>query len=419
MKFNHARVAGLLVAVVALCFVAAPSPAAASTATQWNEIAANALINNIAAPRNAPPVAAIHLAMVHGAMYDAVNAIDGGYTPYLSSPAATPFDSQAAAAATAAYDVLLNISSGLQGVIQPAYDATLNGIPNGMAKTQGIAIGHAAATAMINARAGDGRYGAPGFPVPANPQPGEWRPVLPAFVNDPNGWVRFVTPFVIEHASDFRTKGPHSMTSPQYTAEFNEVKLLGASDSTRRTQSQTNVSMYWGNANPVGTWNRITRMMDNRLGLSNADAARLYAELNMSAADAFIAVWDDKAFWGFWRPITAIREALSDGNPDTAPRGDWLPLLPTPPYPDHPSGHLGLDGAVVETLQEWFGDKEGWTDTAAGQTVSYNRFSDALNELVSVRVWSGLHFRNADEQAAKLGKEVAKWRKHHWFKKAH
>ena len=413
MSAHHAR-RGMLVAVAVLSTMLLSAPArGADTVTHWNEIATNALVAD-----GQGAIAIPHLAMVHGAVFDAVNAIDGGYTPYLVKPAATPFDSQDAAVATAAYEVLSSILPAQEPALRAARDATLAAIPAGAAKTGGINTGHGAAQAMIANRTNDGRFGTPGFPVPAVPAPGEWRPVLPAFVNDPNAWLRNVRPFMIESASQFRTKGPWPLTSPQYAREFDEVKSVGALNSTTRTQEQTDAALYWA-AHPPATWSRIVRMLDTKEGLSTADAARLYAQLYLTAADAFIAVWDDKAYWSFWRPITAIREADTDGNPRTEKDAAWLPLISTPPYPDHPSGHLGLDGAVVETLQEWFGDKEGWTDTAAGQTVSYNRFSDALKELVSVRVWSGLHFRNADEQAAKLGKEVAKWRKHHWFKKAH
>lgn len=415
MLKHPARVAGLVVAVVALA-LAAPALANASAVTQWNVNATNALIVTAG---QAPPVAAVHLAMVHGAIYDAVNAIDGGYTPYLVSPDATPFDSQDAATAAAAFYVLKSIVPAQEAALQGVYDTFLLGIPDGLAKTNGINAGIAAANAMITARTGDGRFGAPGFPVPAVPGPGQWRPVLPAFVNDPNAWLRNVKPFMIESSSQFHTKGNYDITSPQYTREFNEVKSLGSVGSTERTQHQTDAALYWA-VHPVGTWSRIVRMLDAQAGLSTADAARLYAELYLTASDALITVWADKAYYSFWRPITAIREADTDGNPATEADPTWLPLVPTPPYPEHPSGHLGLSSSFVETLQEFFNtDHMSWTDTAAGKTLSYTRLSDALDEIISVRVWSGIHFRTADEQSAHLGKLVAKWRKHHYFQALH
>jgi hypothetical protein len=420
------RAVGLVVAVAASTALAAPSTAGASAATQWNLNATNALI---VTGGQAPPVSMLHLAMVHGAVYDAVNAIDGGYTPYLVSPDATPFDSQDAAAASAAYHVLKSIIPASQVAQQAALDAMYTAaldpslIPDGLAKTRGIAVGLAAANAMIVARTGDGRFGACCFTVPAVLEPGDWRPL--ASGNDPNGWIRNVTPFLIQSASQFRTKGPWPLTSPQYAREFDEVKSVGAKTNSTRTQHQTDASLYWA-VHPGRTWSRIVRGIDMDRGLSTADGARLYAQIYLTAADAAISIWADKEHWGFWRPLTAIREAANDGNPRTEADPTWDSLIASPPYPDHPSGHLGLSGSHIETLQEFFHtDQIGWTDTipatatTPAMTMSYSKLSDALDEIISLRVWSGIHFRAADEQSAHLAKQVAKWRKHHYFKKVH
>jgi hypothetical protein len=415
MSTRRARAAGLVVAVAALLALAVPAIARADTVTQWNLNATNALIGTAG---QAPPVSVLHLAMVHGAVYDAVNAIDGGHEPYLSSPPAMPWYSTDAAAATAAYLVLVSIVPGQQLALEGLYDSSLAAIPDGPAKAGGINVGEAAAAAMIAARMNDGRFGPFRFPV--GNTPGAWRPVLPAFVNDPNAWLKDVKPFLIESSSQFRTKGPNALTGHKYAEEFAEVKSLGSLTSTTRTLDQTLASRYWAEQ-PAGTWSRIARGIVGQEGLSNVDSARLFAMLYMTAADALITVWDDKAHWLFWRPITAIREADTDGNPATAPDTGWLPLIPTPPYPEHPSGHLGLSSSMVLTLQDFFKtDKIAWTDTNnAGLTRSYTRLSQALDEIVGVRVWSGIHFLTADEQSVKIGKQVEKWRKHHYFKSVH
>jgi hypothetical protein len=424
VKSFRRRAVVLVVAVAASTALAAPSTAGASAATQWNLNATNALI---VTGGQAPPVSMLHLAMVHGAVYDAVNAIDGGYTPYLVSPDATPFDSQDAAAASAAYHVLVSILPAQTASLTAMYNAAIDPsvIPDGLAKTRGIAIGLAAANAMIAARTGDGRFGACCFTVPAVLEPGDWRPL--ASGNDPNGWIRNVTPFLINSASQFRTKGPWPLASPQYAREFNEVKSVGIKDSAlaTRTQHQTDAALYWA-VHPGRTWARIVRGIETERGLSTADGARLYAQIYLTAADAAISVWADKEYWGFWRPLTAIREAATDGNPATEADPTWDSLIANPPYPDHPSGHLGLSGSHIETLQEFFHTNQiGWTDTipatatTPAMTMSYSKLSDALNEIIDVRIWSGIHFRAADEQAADLAKDVAKWRKHHYFKKAH
>lgn len=431
MLRNSVRAVVLAVVAAALFALAAPATAGASTVTQWNANATSILTGS--ATWQAPPVSMLHLAMVHGAVFDAVNAIDGGYTPYLVSPDATPFDSQDAAVVTAACLVLANIlsSPGLAATTAPAALPSLatqcqnaiDAIPNGVAKTGGINAGTAAAAAMIAARTNDGRYGSPGFPVGS--APGEWRPVLPSFVNDPNGWIRDVEPFLIRSSSQFRTRGPWALKSPHYTREFNEVKSIGSLTSTTRTQHQTDAARYWA-VHPPATWSRIVRGLDAQAGLSTADAARLYAQIYLTGADSAISIWDDKAYWSFWRPITAIREAATDGNPATEADPSWLPLIANPPYPDHPSGHLGVSGSFVNTLQEFFRtDEIGWSDTIGLPTLNppitmtYTSLSQALNEIVEVRIWSGIHFRAADEQSADLAKKVANWRKAHYFHKLH
>jgi hypothetical protein len=197
------------------------------------------------------------------------------------------------------------------------------------------------------------------------------------------------------------------------------VKSLGSATSTERTADQTHAARYWAE-NPPATWSRVFRTLSAQQGVSLVDNARLFGLLYMTAADALITVWNDKAYYLFWRPITAIREADTDGNPATEQDADWLPLTATPPYPEHSSGHAGLSGSFVRTLQQFFGtDEIGWTDTNnAGLTRSFTRFSQAIDEVVDARVWSGIHFRTADEQGARIGKQVANYRHAHYFKPA-
>lgn len=406
------RAAGLLVAAAALTVLAAP--AGAGTVSQWNVNATNALIVTAG---QTPPVSVLHLAMVHGAVYDAVNAIDRGYRPYLVSPTAMPWDSKEAAAATAAYRVLVSIVPAQQPALEALYVASLAAIPDGPAEAGGIAAGESAAAAMIAARANDGRFGPFRFTVGTTP--GAWRPALPSFVNDPNAWVKDVTPFLIGKASRFRSRGPYPVTSFRYAREFAEVKAIGSATSTTRTADQTLAARYWAE-HPAATWSRIVRGLAAAQGLSTADEARLFAMVYLTAADAVISVWDGKAYWSFWRPITAIREAATDGNAATEADAGWLPLIPTPPYPDNPAGHPGLSASIVRTLQAFFGtDAVAWTDTNnGGLTRSFTKLSEAIDEIVDVRVWSGIHFRSADEQGARIGRLVAQWRQNHYFKRA-
>jgi hypothetical protein len=402
---------GLLAACAALLVPAASTRA--DTVTEWNLNATNALIVSAAQP---PQVSVPHLAMVHGAVYDAVNAIDGGHEPYLlSSHSAQPPDSEQAAAATAAYRVLAHLVPAQRGTLDALYAGSLAGVPDGEPKTRGIAVGEEAAAAMIAARALDGRFGAFRFAVGSGP--GVWRPVPPALGNDPSAWLKDVTPFLIEDAAQFRSHGPLELTGHRYAREFDEVKALGALTSSVRTADQTHAARYWAE-NPPATWSRIFRTLSAQQGLTLAENARLYAMLYMTAADALIAVWDDKAHWSFWRPITAIRDAGSDGNPLTQPQDDWTALIANPPYPEHPSGHTGLSGSIVKTLQQFFGtDGIAWTDTNnAGLTRSFTSLSQAIDEIVDARVWSGIHFRTADVQGQRIGRHVAAYRQGRYFR---
>ena len=402
-----------LLVLAVLGALVAPVAANADAVTQWNQNASTAIYGVAGQP---PQQSVLSMAMVQGAVYDAVNAIDGGHEGYLlNNRLATPFDSKEAAAATAAYKVLLNIVPGQKTTLDVQYELSLMAIPDSTSKTRGIAVGEAAAAAMIAARTADGRFGPFRFTIGSTP--GAWRPVLPMFVNDPNAWLADVKPFLIQDPAEYRTKGPLDLRSRAYARDFEEVKTLGSANSTERTLDQTNAARYWAE-NPPATWSRIFRTLSAQEGLSIVDNARLYGMLYPTAADALISVWDDKAYTSFWRPITAIREADTDGNPRTEKVDGWLPLIPTPPYTEHPSGHSAFSGSIVETLKDFFGtDKIGWTDTNnGGFTRSFTRFSDAADEVVEARVWSGIHFHNADEQGATMGREIERYAQAHYFR---
>jgi hypothetical protein len=414
---GRVRVAvALAVAAAATTALAAPGVARADMVTDWNANASSALFTVAGQP---PQVSVPHLAMVHGAVYDAVNAIDGHYDGYLlHSRIASPFDSKEAAAATAAYRVLLKLVPSQQTVLDAQYTASQATIPDGTAKARGVAVGEAAAAAMIAARTDDGRFGAYRFPVGS--AAGQWQPVLPAFVNDPFAWLKDVKPFLVRSGSQFRSDGPLELTSRRYARELEEVKSLGSATSTTRTADQTHAARYWAE-NPPATWSRVFRTLSAQQALSLTENARLFAMLYMSGADALITVWNDKAHYLFWRPVTAIRQADADGNPATTADPNWLPLMTTPPYTEHSSGHAALSGSFVATLQDFFGtDRIGWTDTNnGGLTRSFTRFSQAIDEVVDARVWSGIHFRTADEQGAKIGRQIARWCEGYYFQTLH
>jgi hypothetical protein len=434
---------GVLLIVLSVCALAIPATASAArptasadTVRDWNLYATNALANPPTAPvmpgaGQPPHVASLHLAMVQAAVYDAVNAMDGGHQPYLAGlPPASPSDSKAAAAATAAHDVLVGLEVGstpmlsqaVRDWLDAAYAESLAGVRGGPAKKGGIAAGEATAEAMLAARANDGRFG-PFTPVEGT-DPGEWRRTPPNFGGDPGAWVANVRPFLVPNVEMLRSDGPNALTSAAYAEDFNEVKELGSLTSTRRTADQTAASIFWQDSGPA-IWNRVFRVLAARLDI--VESARMFAMTNLAGADGSIGCWNDKYYWNFWRPITAIREAAADGNPATEADPAWLPLfnptiavsgppLVTPGFPDHPSGHTCISGGYVHALQAFFGtDRIAFTavsnkcSPAPCPSRSFDSFSEALKEIIDVRVWSGIHFRTADEQGAALGKKVARY----------
>jgi hypothetical protein len=445
----------MAVAVAGLSTPARGQPAG-NMAIDWNALASTAIMAPQPQGAGQPPHAAVlSLAMVQGAVYDAVNAIDGGYQPYLVAPRANPGASKDAATATAAFCVLVGFSDddptdpcelpglfpGQFSALKPVYDASLASIPDGSAKDDGVEVGEAAATAMLTARTNDGRFGP--FKFVEGFSPGEWRLAPPQgptgiVAKDPAPWVGFVKPFLVPNVEMLRSDGPNPLTSAAYASDFNEVKEYGSLTSTKRTADQTAAAIFWQDSGPA-IWNRVYRSLATSRGLNIVDSARLFAMTNLAAADGSIGCWNDKAYWSFWRPITAIREAASDGNPATEADASWLPLfdpsvpvsgapLVTPGFPDHPAGHTCISAATVHALQAFFGtDKVSFTAHSnkclppvpclPGYRAdrSFDRFSDALKEIIDARVWGGIHFRTADVQGAVLGKKVVQYMEKHYF----
>jgi hypothetical protein len=358
--------------------------------------------------------------MVQGAVYDAVNAIDGGYRPYLGAPPATSTYSKDAAAAKAAHDVLLFLLPSRQTVLDGFYDASLAVIPDGPDEQGGIDVGAAAAEAMTTARADDGRPGTPSFTKTSFTVgfgSGEWRPFADGLAGNNFRWLGDLDPWLVPDPSKFATDGPLPLGSHAYAAEFNQVKALGAATGSTRTPDQTAMALFWAD-NAVAMWTRIFRQLSTSQRLSVVENARFFAMLYLTAADAQIACFQDKERWHFWRPQTAIREAGNDGNPATDPDPSWRPLLANPPYPDHPSGHNCVSSSIVETLNDFFGTNQmsfSATHSTLPITRSFTRFSQAIAEIRLARVYGGIHFMTADAQGAALGKQIARFREEHYF----
>jgi hypothetical protein len=424
--FRHTRRA-LLASAATVAALAVPSVAQADVLNDWNVIAQNQALTL----RPTAHGQTRGIAMVQGAVYDAVNALRPRYEPYLLDLAALharPFGSRKAAIATAAHHVLVEIAAPAQVAgLDSAYTATMATIPNGRVKNEGLRVGAAAAAAMLTARDDDGFIAAFSFVIGSDP--GDWRPLTPTAL-DPDAWVSNLTPFLIESPSQFRSAGPNALTSAAYAEEFAEVKEVGALNNSTRTADQTTAAIFW-QAPPAALWNRLARDLSAEHDISVAKEARLLAMINLAAADGAIACWNEKYYWNFWRPRAAIQEAGTDGNPATVADPAWEPLfhpstattppLITPPFPEHPSGHGCVSGAVLHTLRAFFGTNDVAFDVHSGrfpgQPRHFGRFTRALQEIIDARVWGGIHFRTADVQGAVIGKKVARYMRRHYFQR--
>jgi len=389
--------------------------AQSNAVTEWNSIATSAVLINPGRILDSRALAA-----VHAAIHDALNAIDRRYQPYLVNVAA-PGASVDAAVATAAHDVLVKLSTAPN--VQPAYDAALAAIPAGAAKTAGIALGKLCAEAVLARLATDGTATASLPPYVSTGERGDYQftpfnaPTPPGVVGIFPGWGS-VQPWGID-VQDHQVPGPDPLTSFQYALDFHYLKAIGSVDSPWRTADQTEIARFWAEGAPAG-WNRIANTVIRAKGLDAWNSARVLALVNFAIADSFIASFDAKYNFRFWRPSSAIQRADEDGNPLTDQDADWKPLFSAPPYlvppiPDYPSNHTVVGAAAAEVLARFFGDRVRFSTTSTslpGVTRSFRSFTDAAVENGLSRAYAGIHFLRAIAdgywQGRGIGRKIAR-----------
>ena len=383
----------------------------------WNAHAANAIVG-VAGQR--PERGLIRLAMVHLAIYDAVNAIEAypfqayGVTPNVVHPA-----SLEAATATAAYDVLVALFPGQKEDLEAKYNSSLETITEGPAKINGISVGRQSAAGLLALRDNDGRDAVVLYRPGSGP--GVWLPTPPAFQPAAAPEAPYVQPFALTSASQFRAEPPPELNSETWTRDYNEVKRLGAAIGSERTPEQTDIGRFWSDQ-PILQWNRAWRNISINQGLSLPDNARFFAMLTTATADAIIAAWDSKYFYNFWRPVTAIRAGDTDGNPNTEADPNWIGQVITPNHPEYPAAHGCFSGASVHTLKFFFGTDR--FDLVVNSSVaglinpvrSFSSFSQVLDEVADARVYGGMHYRNSAKKGAKIGKQVSRYVTSHFFR---
>jgi len=399
-----------LLCVLMLSLVVGSTAARADAVLDWNSIAVNTAVAN----KQNPFAQARYAAIVQLAVFEAVNSITHKYQPYLGTITAPPDASPDAAAIEAAYQVLIAYFPASQPTLYADWTNSMQSIPDGSAKTNGIATGDAAAAAMIALRANDGSS-PPQFYTPDPPVPGAWQatPSCPVVNGVAVGiafqW-QYVTPFGISSASDFLLDPPPSLTSDRYARTYNEVMTVGSLNSTQRPPDRANVALFYAASSPSQVFNQAAEQVALEHGHSLSRNARDLALINMAISDSLVASFLNKYTYNFWRPETAIHGGDKDGNPNTVGDPNWAPFITTPCFPSYPSNHGSAANGAAAVMRRLYGDG-GHSITLTNPavpniTLQYTSFKQITDDISDARVYGGIHFRTDQEAGADLGRAV-------------
>lgn len=400
----------LVAAVMALGTAVAGAPATADAVLDWNA----RLMDAIRQERIDPPRATRRMAIVNTSIFDAVNGLGGGFEPYHVTDAGPAGASAEAAAIAAAHRTLTALFPDLASTFDTARDADLAAIPDGAAKTDGVAWGIAVADQILALRANDGSQTVVPYQAPTGAN--WWVPTPPAFAPPlrPN-WAT-VTPWAMTGPAQFRVASPPPLTSQAYTAAFEEVRRLGRIDSAERTADQSQIAQFWddgpGTETPPGHWSVIAQIVAEAEGTSLIENARLFALQAIIVADAAIVSWDNKYFYGHWRPYTGIREADTDGNPATVTDATWESFINNPPFPAYTSGHSSFSGSSGKILELFFGRDDIAFTVGSGGTPGITRdfagFTQAAEEAGQSRIYGGIHWQYDNQGGLTSGRALAR-----------
>jgi PAP2 superfamily len=402
--------------VLGLCMLIATlfgsAVAKADAVLDWNVIAVNTAVTN----GQNPFAQARYAAIVQLAVFESVNAITGEYHPYLGTIVAPRDASPEAAAIQAAYRVLRTYFTASASTLDTERANSLASIPDGQAKTDGIATGEAAALATIALRANDGSS-PPQFKIPGPPVPGEWQatPSCPS-VNGVSVGIAYqwqnVTPFGIPSVSEYLLDPPPVLTSREYAKTYNEVMTVGSINSTERPQDRANVALFYAAASPTQVFNQAVQQVAQERWHSLTDNARALALINMAMNDSLVAAFFNKYHYNFWRPETAIHAGDTDDNPKTDPDPSWAPFVTTPCFPSYPSNHGSAANSAAEILRRIYGEG-GHLMTLSNPTVPdivlrYTTFKQITDDISDARVYGGIHFRTDQVAGERLGNAIGR-----------
>ncbi len=393
--------ATMTAALCAATGLAAP-PARADVVSDWNERAVAAGYT----ARVSPDMHSRNMAIVHIAVFEALNSITPRFAPYRARLQVEPGASSEAAAAAAAHHALVRLFPEQARELDAALQATLAALPAGPATAAGLRLGEQAAAAMLAERGNDGNAA----PITYRPftAPGKYVPtVFPA--SSTWGAVR---PFALKTGDQFRPPAPYALTSAQWARDFNEIKAVGGKTGSTRTAEQTEIARFWQLTGPA-TYNPVTRQLAAAKRLDLLDGARLFALSAIATADAAVAVFDAKYTYGFWRPVTAIRCADMDDNDATQMDATWEPFITTPMHPEYPCAHCIFQGSAASVLRALYGDAVPRftvsSTTAPGVTRSFDKLSDYVADVVNGRVYEGVHYRTSGEVGAAMGRQIGEY----------
>lgn len=395
------RLPGIVPVLAMLVTVPFADPARADAISDWNAKAEAIGLEK----RLQPPPNARGLALMHLAMFEAVNAVTHRYAPYRLKLTADPNTSAEAAAVVAARDVLAGLFPDQQASLDTTLKASLGKVQDGEPKTKGIELGHKAAAGILAMRGEDG--------IAATET---WRPITAPGVYVPtavpvSSTVGQLTPFVMSSGSQFRPAPPPSLTSPTWTADVNEIREIGGRASAKRTDEQTEIGRFWVATGPH-CWNPIVRQLAAAKKLDLTDSARLFALVSIATTDAFIAVFDAKYHYNLWRPMTAIRNGDMGGNSATPREAGWLPLVETPMHPEYPCAHCISSSAAANVMQLVLGNdlpEFSMTSPALpGVTRRWTSLKAYSDEVANARVYGGIHYRFSTVVGQEMGEKIAK-----------
>lgn len=394
---------------LAIVWLLAGMPAQANAVLEWNAL----MMQAIRASNTAPTLSTRNLAILHLAIYDAFNAIHGGYQPYRLQPPAPAGASDQAAVAAAGREVMGVLYPSFSARTEELYALQAREFPTGPAAEDGLAVGLTAARGLLAERSADGSNTE--IPYIPSAAPGQWRRTPPFYRPPLDPHWRYVKLFAIPEVEPFVPPPPPAMDSEEYARDFNEVKAIGAKNSAIRTEEQSLIAVFWSDfsytAMPPGHWHEIAATIAAKAQLSLRETCRLFALLSLAQADASIVCWETKYRYNLWRPVTAIQRADEDGNPATEADPSWDHYLVSPPFPEYTSGHSTFSKASAQVLTHFFGTDAitftATSDSVPGVTRTYHSLAACADEVGMSRIYGGIHFMFANREGKRCGARIA------------